>query len=180
MACSPHGAPAHTTMDRDRLTASLRTFPEALDAVIRGVDDESARIRPREGAWSIVEVARHLLDEERRDFRPRIEATLAGVDWTPIDPEGWARDEGYREASLAETAEAFAAERAASIAWLEGLEGPDWSSTYEHPQLGTLSAGDLLVSWAAHDDLHLGQIARARALVLADWAAPWSVHYATG
>lgn len=37
---------------------------------------------------------------------------------------------------------------------------PDWSAAYAHPQWGPIRAGDLLAAWAAHDALHLRQIAK--------------------
>ncbi|MBK7403801.1 MAG: hypothetical protein IPJ41_04000 [Phycisphaerales bacterium] len=36
----------------------------------------------------------------------------------------------------------------------------DWNRAYHHPKLGSLRAGDLLAAWAAHDALHLRQIAK--------------------
>ena len=168
-------------MDTGPLRASLASFPAALRAACADLDDERARVRPPGGGWSVVEVARHLLDEERRDFRPRIEATLAGAkEWEPIDPEGWASGGAYLGASLAETLDAFQSERGAALAWLDALASPDWNATYAHPELGELTAGDLYASWAAHDALHLAQLARVRAHVLAASAAPHGIRYATG
>ena len=42
----------------------------------------------------------------------------------------------------------------------EHLENPDWNLTYEHPRIGPLRAGDLFLSWVAHDQLHIRQIAK--------------------
>ena len=61
---------------------------------------------------------------------------------------------------LASTLDAFRHERADSIAWLRSLGAPDWSVAYHHPKVGPVKAGDLLVSWAAHDALHLRQISK--------------------
>ena len=98
----------------------------------------------------------------------------------PIDPEGWASGGAYLGASLAETLGAFESERRASLEWLDGLASPDWNATYAHPELGELTAGDLYASWAAHDALHLAQLARVRAHVLSASAAPHGIRYATG
>ena len=54
----------------------------------------------------------------------------------------------------------FEAERARSIEWLRGLAAPNWDSTHRHPKLGPMRAGDIMAAWAAHDALHLRQLAK--------------------
>jgi uncharacterized damage-inducible protein DinB len=148
--------------DPHRIVDRLDRFPAAVRAVAAGLPEEEARYRPPSGAWSILEVVNHLADEEAEDFRTRLRLTLEGPtrEWPPIDPEGWAVSRGYNERDLAESIERFARERAESIAWLRGLRNPDWSRAHTHPRAGPLSAGELLASWAAHDSLHLRQIAK--------------------
>src|SRR5690606_10869240 len=131
----------------------------------------------------ILEVICHLADEEADDFRARTRLTLEDParEWPKIDPEGWARDRNYNERDLSAELDRFAAARAESLAWLRSLHEPDWQSTHEHPR-GNLTAGDLMASWAAHDALHLRQIARRlHELAARDapgrdigYAGPWS------
>ena len=76
----------------------------------------------------------------------------------------------------------FARERAANIAWLRSVENApapaDWSVAHHHPKFGPIAAGDLLAAWAAHDALHLRQIAkRLFELSLRD-GAPFTTRYA--
>jgi len=167
-------------MDTDLLTESLRGFPAVLAALLADVDDERARERPAGDSWAPVEIARHLLDEERRDFLPRLLRTLEGQPWEPIDPEGWAARGAYLGDSLARTLSDFEGERSRSMALLDSLVRPDWGATHHHPALGPITAGDLLASWAAHDALHLAQVARARVALLARAAEPHGVGYAVG
>ena len=167
-------------MHYESLVASLARFPSVIRGLLDGLDDEALRWRPREGAWSLLEILGHVEEEERRDFRPRIERTLADpvVPWDGIDPEAWAREHGYQEADAREVLQAFESERARSVAWLAGLAGADWSRAYEHPALGTLRAGDLLASWCAHDALHLRQLATRLHQLLARDAEPFDAGYA--
>lgn len=106
---------------------SLRRSGRALDAMLAGVPPDRARRRPAPDAWSLLEVARHLLDEEREDFRARIENLLSGTDapFAPIDPAGWPASRRYQDDDLEETRLALRAEREASLAWLERLSGAD-------------------------------------------------------
>jgi hypothetical protein len=140
----------------------LERFADVLPAVVAGMSPQDARWRPGDGSWSVLEIVRHLADEEVEDFRRRVQLTLRdpGAAWPPIDPEGWAVERRYNEGRLDEAVERFVAARRESVAWLRGLRGPAWSNAYEHPKLGPLRAGEVFTAWAAHDALHLRQIAK--------------------
>ncbi len=144
----------------DRLERFARVLPMA--AIIASAGH--ARWRPPNGAWSILEVVCHLADEEVEDFRTRVRMTLfdPGIVWPPIDPEGWAVQRRYNEQDLEEQVARFVRERAESVRWLREViaGGADWTRAYQHPKFGPIAAGTLLVSWAAHDALHLRQIAK--------------------
>ncbi len=149
-------------MNPRRLILSLERFGSALPGVVAGLPEDDARWRPHGGGWSILEIVTHMADEEVDDFRTRLQITLEGTSapWPPIDPERWAIARGYNEGDLDKVLARFAAERTASVAWLESLNNADWSLHHDHPKLGPIHAGDLLVAWTAHDALHLRQIAK--------------------
>jgi hypothetical protein len=151
-----------TMMEASRLIRSLDWFGGVLPGVVAGVADDDARWKPADGAWSILEIIGHLLDEEVRDFRTRVRLTLEDPmqDWPKIDPEGWAVAERYNDRDLDDVAQKWIAERRTSVLWLRGMTNVDWSRSHPHPKAGQLSAGDLLTAWAAHDALHLRQIAK--------------------
>ncbi|UCG34091.1 MAG: DinB family protein [Phycisphaerales bacterium] len=149
-------------MDMAKLIESLERFGNLLPAVVQGVSIEDARWRPPNGAWSVLEVVCHLADEEVADFRARLESTLRAPDepWKANDPEAWAVERRYNEQDLKDVLARFTAERRQSVGWLRTLAEPDFSRTYQHPKFGPIQAGDIMVSWAAHDMLHLRQIAK--------------------
>ncbi|MCB9845048.1 MAG: DinB family protein [Phycisphaeraceae bacterium] len=142
----------------------MAQFPRVLTEAVAGASPAEARRRPESGAWSILEIVSHLADEETDDFRARLERTLRDPHetWPGIDPEGWARQRRYNEGDLSDSLARFTRERESSVRWLRAIEvvGVDWSRTHRHPRLGEIRAGDLLASWAAHDWLHLRQIAK--------------------
>ncbi len=134
----------------------------AIRALVSNVTPNQARWRPGEGAWSLLEVINHLHDEERRDFRTRLDMVLhaPGEQWPSIDPASWIVEFNYNERDLDQSVENFSRERTKSVDWLRQLKDPNWDAAYEHPKLGTITARDLMASWLAHDGLHLRQIAK--------------------
>lgn len=152
----------------------------AIRALASGVDDAQARWRPAPEEWSVLEVVNHLYDEEREDFRRRLELTLQDPrqEWPPNDPQAWVTERSYNTRDLAKSVAAFEAERRQSIGWLKALKSPNWDNRKHHPAGFHLSAADLLVSWAAHDSLHLRQLAELHHQYITAISAPASTGYA--
>jgi hypothetical protein len=167
-------------MQISQAITDLTAGAEAIAALVRGIDDAQARWKPSAESWSILEVVNHLYDEEREDFRLRLEYTLHYPErpLPPIDPAGWVVSRGYLERRLAPSLADFLAERERSIVWLQAITDPQWEQTANHPQLLDLRAGDLLASWVAHDLLHLRQLIELRYAFHAQRAAPYRVQYA--
>src|SRR5258708_2473829 len=140
-------------MNAAPIIARMEHSAQAIRTLVSGVSDADARFKPPSGAWSIVEIVCHLVDEDRDDFRKRLRLTLEspGTPWPPNDPEAWARDRKYQDRDLAKALADFASERAESMTWLRSLGTVDWTTAYQHPKIGPVTAGELLVSWAAHD-----------------------------
>lgn len=166
-------------VDLPAALARLEANARAIAALAEGVGAEQAVWRPEPEAWSLVETLAHLADEERHDFRARLELCLRdpSLPWPPIDPAGWVTARAYRRRPLAEALADFQAERARSLAWLAGLEAPDWRLTAVRP-VRSLSAGDLLHSWLAHDLLHLRQLVELQRAWLVRAAGDFDTGYA--
>lgn len=145
-----------------RLIDRLESFGVMLPAVVAGFSLDDLRWKPADGAWSVLEVVRHLLDEEVLDFRKRLRQTIVAPDqpWPEIDPEKWAVDLRYNVDPPGPWVAKFSVERKTSVAFLRGLDEGVWTTAYKHPKYGPIRAGDLLAAWAAHDALHLRQIAK--------------------
>jgi hypothetical protein len=125
--------------------------------------DPAARVwRPAAAKWSRLEIVCHLLDEEREDFRARVQHALMTpqAPLAPIDPEGWVTARRYAAQDYDAVLAAFLREREASVAWLRTQAAAPWHRGYEHPRLGPVTAGMFLANWLAHDLLHMRQLAR--------------------
>jgi len=153
---------------------------EPICALVQGITEEQARWKPSPAEWSILEVINHLYDEEREDFRARLDLLLnhPGQPWPANDPEGWVVERQYNRRDPETSAQNFLVERQRSLAWLKTLSAPDWDVFYTFPSGYKLSAGDLLASWLAHDCLHLRQLAELHWKYTAFLAQPYRVDYA--
>ena len=170
-------------MDAARLIERLEAFPPALSALARTVATADQTWRREPGSWCLNEVLAHLADEEKEDFPLRLEHVLdrADGDFVPIDPEGWVQRRSYASRDAADSLSAFAKARSQTLERLRQRGAPgeiDWNLAHEHPRLGPLHAGDLLGALAAHDALHLRQLARLLHDLAERDAAPFHVSYA--
>ena len=167
-------------MDFDFCLAQLSHNAAAVQQLVEGVSAEQARWKPDEASWSILEVLCHLYDEEREDFRVKLDLILHRPDtpWPPIDPAGWVTTRAYNERDLGITLLGYLQERENSLAWLRQLKQPKWSQTSVAPWGITLSAGDMFTSWVAHDILHLRQLVELKYAYTTAQLAPNSPRYA--
>ena len=129
-------------MELDRFILQMADDAQRVRALAEGISDEQARWRPDRDSWSILEVLNHLHDEEREDFRRRLQSTLADPSepWPAIDPGGWVGERRYQERDMAAAVEDFLEERKQSVGWLNDLASPAWENRYSHPLLGEITA----------------------------------------
>ena len=166
-------------MDIFFLTRQLTDNAARIEALVRGVSPQEASWKPDRDTWSILEVVNHLYDEEREDFRVRLDIILnrPHEPWPGIDPEGWVVERQYNERDLEESVHNFLNERNASLEWLRTLDDPDWDTPYQ-AHFGSIRAGDVFAAWVTHDHLHMRQMIelhRAHTVYRAD---PFQLDYA--
>ena len=168
-------------MQISQLITIMTQNASRIDALVEGVNSEQARWKPAPDSWSVLEVINHLYDEEREDFRVRLDIILHKPDksWPPIDPQGWVSLRSYNERALGESLKNFHDERQASIAWLNALKQPDWEKTYQ-ASFGSIRAGDIMASWVIHDHLHMKQLSRLLAAHTDTLVDPYDSTYAGG
>jgi hypothetical protein len=166
-------------MEFNAFYQELVSSTEMIRALLSGVTLEQARFKPNAETWSLLEVVCHLYDEEREDFREHLDFILhrQHEEWHGIDPEGWVTQRNYNQQDSAEMGGKFFAEREKSLAWLQGLEHPDWEKSYTTP-FRTISAGEMFACWVAHDNLHIRQLVEIRRTLLENITKPYNLDYA--
>jgi hypothetical protein len=78
-------------MEFETLYQDLKHGAEIINSLVSRITQAQAQARPAPDSWSILEVICHLGDEEREDFRQRLDITLHRPQeaWPPINPPGW-------------------------------------------------------------------------------------------
>jgi len=160
----------------------LTANAQAMRHLVQTISNEQAQWKPNPETWCMMEVMEHIYNEERIDFRKHLKEMLGRPPrpWGKFNPEEYISVENCQQAL-----EGFLAEREASIAWLKLLEPPDWDVKTQVQfdpggEMLVLSAGDVLVSWVAHDFLHLRQLNELLYAWNEKQASPYSVQYAGG
>ena len=166
-------------MEFKTLYQELVNSTEMIRALLVGIDQDEASIKPNAESWSILEVVCHLCDEECEDFREHLDFILyrQNEEWHRIDPEGWVTERRYNEQNFIEMQEKFFAQRRKSLDWLQDLSAANWETTYTS-QFGSMKAGDMFASWAAHDNLHIRQLVELRRNRIERIVKPYDIQYA--
>ena len=165
----------------DRL-ARLAQTPDEVAALLDDKDDRALSRRPDPRSWSPKEILCHLRDVEEL-FLIRFQTILAAEEpliltfgatpealaaWGiggeighPLDPDLWAEERQYARCDGADALRAFRRRRREVVALLDSLGPRQWRRAGVHLARGRLELGEWVASLAAHDDNHLGQLARA-------------------
>src|SRR3954469_6189902 len=72
-----------TALDVAATIAALETNPVAIATLVRAMPADGVRWRPTPDDWSVLEGINHLADEERDDFRLRLDYVLHRLGETP-------------------------------------------------------------------------------------------------
>lgn len=112
------------------------------------------------GKWNLLQILCHLHDEEKEDFRTRVNCVLHQPErpLTPIDPIEWVSSRDYAGQDYEKMLKLFLEERQSSVDWLKNLKSPKWENVHLHPKFGSMRADFFLANWLEHDYLHIRQI----------------------
>lgn len=146
-------------LTREQVIAELRGNLGALYGLLAEVRPDQWHMHPQADEWSIMQILCHLLQSEREEELPRLRRILdedvpflaapapaKGADAPPCAREG------------APVAEAFAAARGETLAFLSELSEQDWRRRARHSIFGPTDLLEMAHFTAQHDRLHLNQI----------------------
>jgi hypothetical protein len=156
----------------------LERTPPALRALLVGLPESWLERYEGEGTFDPREVVGHLIHGEKTDWVPRITLILEHGDTRPFVPFD---RRGFNEpdrAPLVTLLDEFEALRRSNLAFLAGLtlSPAQMALPGRHPELGPVTLGQLLATWAVHDLNHIGQIVRVMSTRYMAAVGPWKAY----
>lgn len=173
----PGRAKRHFRLD-DAVQLLERT-PTVLDRWLRDLPDPWIRDDEGPDTWSPFDVVGHLIHGEKTDWIPRLEQILEGRGDEPFAPfDRFAMLRAHRGTELPELLDAFADLRRRNLERLRSMDlgEPDLDRPGLHPELGPVTARELLATWVAHDLSHVAQIGRVMAKRYREDVGPWRAY----
>jgi hypothetical protein len=148
-----------------------------LNVWLRDLPNEWTLTNEGEGTFSPFDVVGHLIHGERTDWMPRARMIRQYGDTRPFEKfDRLAQNRESQGKSLGELLDTFAGLRAQNLEDLRrlDLQPADFDRRGLHPELGTVTLGELLATWAAHDLTHIHQISRVMAHQTREAVGPWT------
>lgn len=157
-------------------TDILGRTPGVLRTLLSGLSDSWLMGNEGPDTWSPFQVVGHLIHGEKTDWIPRARIILARkepVDFEPFDRFAQKNDSVGK--TLDDLLDEFESLRSSNLEVLAGFEltPEDMALKGSHPEFGSVSLGQLLATWVAHDLGHLVQVSRAMARQYEDAVGPW-------
>ncbi|HEX6488990.1 MAG TPA: DinB family protein [Candidatus Dormibacteraeota bacterium] len=162
----------------DETVALLERTPRVVRELLSDLPDSWLTSPDTPGGWTTRDVVGHLISGELEDWIPRAEIILREGTTRPFDSfDRLAHSERDQGVPLAALVDRFAELRRTNLARLRDLVASeaDLDRRGQHPELGEVTLGQLIATWAVHDLDHLGQIHAALAgsqdLAVGPWKA---------
>lgn len=166
-------------MQPDPVIGILQRTPPTLRALLGRLSDEWTSAGGDEDDWGPFDVVGHLIFGEETDWIPRARIIQEHGDSRPFVPfDRFAQFEKFKGFSMDDLLDMFESARRANLEALAAMEiRPDqWDSRGMHPELGSVTLGQLLATWVVHDLNHIGQIAEAIAKRYDAAVGPWKAY----
>lgn len=159
----------------------LSSTPEVLRLVMAGLTEEQTLWKPGPDRWSVAEILEHLSHVEAHYFRAAMDAVLGegNAEIEPYDQNVHDAAGTYADREPEESFAHWEEQREDNVEFLtENLSARNLRNFARHPELGPVTAEDLLNEWAFHDLGHVRQIAElVRAAMYYPKLGPFQAQY---
>lgn len=158
--------------------AVLERTPAVLRALLEDLPGPWLGRHEGEGTFGPVEVLGHLIHGEKTDWVPRMRQILESGDarpFTPFDRHGFGQTD---DASVTDLLGEFEALRRSNLAFLVSLslKPAQLALKGRHPELGSVTLGQLLATWVVHDLNHVSQVVRVMSARYGSAVGPWKAY----
>ncbi len=162
--------------DLEQALAVLARTPRTLDTLLRDLPSAWTTCNEGPQTFSAFDVVGHLIHGERTDWLVRLELILKEGERRAFEPfDRFAERDGGEKKKLEQLLDEFAALRRTNLTRLRALEldAAKLGLRGRHPDLGAVTARELLSTWVVHDLGHLAQIARVMSKRYTTDVGPW-------
>jgi hypothetical protein len=160
----------------DDAIRALERMPGALRGMLMGIGPDWAFGNYGKDTFSPFAVVGHLIHAENTDWMPRLRLILEKGETVPFEPfdrfAHYAATQGRRMDDLLIE---FTRLRTANVTKLRAMKLTDAMLALKgkHPELGTVTARELIATWVVHDWNHIKQIAKGMSWQYRDQVGPW-------
>ncbi len=151
-------------LDPFQAVERLRTTPDEVATLMAGMSEEARNKQPAPGEWSIRQVVTHLHDSQKV-LQTRIEL-LMSQDHPSLASQAvfeWAGKETPRPSTTQDVFAEYTDLRGDILDRLDGITLKDWWRSGFHEEFGDVTLRQQVSYFAAHETVHLPQIAALRA-----------------
>jgi hypothetical protein len=165
--------------DISEIVAILERTPAVLRAMLEDLPEACLETREGEGTFSPTDIVGHLIHGEKTDWVPRMKVILESGETQPFMPfDRFGFQDAIRGRSMSALLGEFQSLRRSNLEILRGLAlAPEQLAlSGRHPELGTVTLGQLLTTWAVHDLNHVGQAVRVMSRRYTVEVGPWKAY----
>lgn len=160
----------------DDAIRALERTPGALRGLLMGLGPDWAHGNYGKDTFSPFHVVGHLIHGENTDWMTRLRLILEKGESVPFEPfdrfAHYAATQGRRMDDLLIE---FTRLRTANVTKLRAMKLTDAMLALKgkHPELGTVTARELIATWVVHDWNHIKQIAKGMSWQYREQVGPW-------
>ncbi len=157
----------------------LEQTPTTLQSMLGHLSDDWIFSNEGGDSWSPYDIVGHLIHGEKTDWMPRLELILSeSADKTFEAFDRFAQFENSKGKTLAQLLDEFKTLRQQNLDHLTQLDLSESQLNQKgiHPELGPVTASELLACWVTHDLSHLAQISRVMAKQYRTEVGPWTAY----
>ncbi len=157
----------------------LQQTPGTLKSMLSHLSDDWVFTNEGGNSWSPYYIFGHLIRGEKTDWMPQLKVILSNnQDKTFQTFDRFAQFENSKGKPLTELLNEFQHLRQENLNKLRQLRLSEsqLNKSGNHPELGSVTASELLACWVTHDLSHLAQISRVLAKQYVTEVGPWTAY----
>ncbi len=165
--------------DLDHAISVLDRTPQVLRAMLENLPSDWITSNEGEQTWNPFDVLGHLIHGEQSDWIPRLNIILHKGEAETFQPfDRFAQFDMSKGKTMDELLNTFEILRSGNLDTLRGikLKLNDLKKSGKHPDLGKVTAEELLAAWVVHDLDHINQVSRTMAKQYREAVGPWRAY----